>query len=259
MREAGELEQAAARAGGPGRPGGELPAPPWQRAPKRAPRRRRDPITVEAIIGVALRLLDSEGLEGLSMRRVAEELDTGAASLYWHVGSKDGLLDLVFDHVIGEQVVPDPDPARWQEQLKQVARMQRAAIQRHRDLVAISLGRIPVGPNALRYTERVLGILRAGGVPDQLAVTGYLMLIRTVNGFTIDEADALKPAGDGAPASSPSPDDVSGFLASLPTGQFPNLTAVAGQFAAADPNEQFELLIDIFVDGLVKRARPGER
>src|SRR5579862_1206401 len=103
-----------------------LPPAPWQRAPQRAARRRRDPITQKVIVETALGILDSDGLEALSMRRIAEELDTGAASLYWHVGSKDGLLDLLFDHVIGEQQIPDPDPAHWQEQLKHVARLQRA-------------------------------------------------------------------------------------------------------------------------------------
>ncbi len=110
-----------------------------------------------------LRILDSDGLDGLSMRRVAEELDNGAASLYWHVGSKDGLLDLIFDRVIGEQGLPEPEGGHWKEQIKQVARAQSAAIRRHRDLVAVSLGRVPMGPNALRYSEGVLAILRAGG------------------------------------------------------------------------------------------------
>src|ERR671931_1511188 len=136
----------------------QLPPPPWQRVPQRAAARRRDPITREAIVGAALRVLDGEGLDGLSMRRVADELDTGAASLYWHVGSKDGLLDLIFDEVIGEQVteIPDPDPEHWQEQFKGVARTMRATIRRHRDIVEISIGRVPMGPNALRFTERVL-------------------------------------------------------------------------------------------------------
>src|ERR671931_2103331 len=116
--------------------GGEaLPPLPWQRVPQRPATRRRDPITREAIVEAALRVLDAEGLDGLSMRRLAEELDTGASSLYWHVGSKDGLLDLVFDKVIGEQKVPDPDPERWQEQLKEIGRTMRATILRHRDIV----------------------------------------------------------------------------------------------------------------------------
>src|SRR5215469_18487022 len=232
-----------------------LPPAPWQRAPQRAARRRRDPITQEVIVETALRILDSEGLEGLSMRRIAEELDTGAASLYWHVGSKAGLLDLLFDHVIGEQQVPDPDPARWQEQLKQVARLQRATILRHRDIVAVSLGRIPMGPNALRYSERVLAILRAGGVPDDLAVSGYQLLIAVVNGFTLDETADEQPGSD---AGAPSQDAARDYIASLPLAQFPNLIAVADEFSAVDQDERFELLLDLFVGGLARRVATDE-
>ena len=232
-----------------------LPPAPWQRTPQRAVKRRRDPITQEEIVETALRILDSEGLEGLSMRRIAEELDTGAASLYWHVGSKDGLLDLLFDHVIGEQQVPDPDPPRWQEQLKEVARLQRATILRHRDIVAVSLGRIPMGPNALRYSERVIAILRAGGVPDDLAVSGQQLLIAVVNGFTLDESADEQPSSD---TGAPSQDAARDYIASLPLAQFPNLTAVADQFAAVDADERFELLLDLFVGGLARRAATDE-
>ena len=70
-------------------------------------------------------MLDADGLELLSMRHVARTLNTTAAALYWHVGSKDGLLDLIFDRVIGEQPVPDPDPERWEEQVRDVARTMR--------------------------------------------------------------------------------------------------------------------------------------
>src|SRR5215471_9501420 len=96
----------------------DIPPPPWQRAPDRQSRRRREPISRDAIVAAAIGLLDREGLAALSMRRLAEELGTGAASLYWHVGSKDGLLDLVFDELIGEEQIPAPDPPRWQEQLR---------------------------------------------------------------------------------------------------------------------------------------------
>ena len=202
----------------------------------------------------ALRVLDAEGLEGLTMRRVGEELDTGPASLYWHVGSKDGLLDLLMDHVIGEQAVPDPDPERWSEQLKEVARTMRATILRHRDIVRISIGRVPLGPNALRYSERVLAILRAGGVPDRLAVHGYLLLISVVNGFTIDETGQ----GGQPPADQPPPDAladaVRDYIASLPVAEFPNMVALADQFALVDQDQRFELLLDFYVDGLARRA-----
>jgi AcrR family transcriptional regulator len=187
------------------------------------------------------------------MRRLGEELGAGAASLYWHVGSKDGLLDLVLDEIIGENEVPDPDPARWQEQLKEVARSQRRVCLKHPYVVRVSIGRIPMGPNALNFSERVLAILKAGGVPDTLAVQGYLLMISTVNGFMLDEVGDAQP---GAPAGVPqeAADMASQYVASLPADRFPNMVALAPEFARADPEERFELLLDIFVSGIVSRA-----
>ncbi|HEY1358333.1 MAG TPA: TetR/AcrR family transcriptional regulator [Thermoleophilaceae bacterium] len=232
----------------------DLPPPPWQRVPQRPGGRRRDPLTQEAIVDAALKVLDAEGLDGLSMRRVAEELDTGAASLYWHVGSKDGLLDLIFDRVISEQEVPDPEPERWREQLKEVARTMREAILRHRDVVRISIGRVPMGPHALEYSERVLAILRAGGVPDQLAVVGLHLLTSVINGFTIDETGQ----GGEPPEGQPPIDEIAraarDYVAALPLDRFPNMVEVADQFAFSDQNERFELLIDLFVEGLASRV-----
>lgn len=231
-----------------------VPSPPWNRVPPRGSIRRRDPLNRKAIVGAAIRILDIDGLDGFTMRRVAEALDTGPASLYWHVGSKDALLDLVFDEVIGEQDIPDADPGRWQEQLKDVARTMRATILRHRDIVRISIGRVPLGPNALRYSERVLAILRAGGVSDRLAVLGHHLLISVVNGFTVDETGESGQA----PVGQPAPDQIaamtSDYLASLPASEFPNLVALADQFAVSDQDLRFEILIDLFVDGLAFRV-----
>jgi AcrR family transcriptional regulator len=240
----------------------EIPQPPWQRLPDRSARRRRDPISRDAIVDTAIRLLDAEGLDALSMRRIADELGTGAASLYWHVGSKDGLLDLVFDKLIGQVAIPDPVPGRWREQLKDVARSQRAVSLRHPYVVRISIGRIPMGPNALRYSERVLAILASGGLPRRLAVQGSHLLISTVNGFTLDETGVGDdPTRDAAPPSVREyrgPDQPAGmirdYVASLPPRAFPNLVAMADEYGHSDPDERFELLIDIFVDGLARRA-----
>jgi AcrR family transcriptional regulator len=239
----------------------DIPPPPWQRAPGRGSRPRREPISQEAIVTAAIGLLDREGLAALSMRRLAEELGTGAASLYWHVGSKDGLLDLVLDEIIGEAKVPDPDPGRWQEQLKEVARGQRRISLRHPYIVRISIGRIPMGPNALRFSERVLGILRAGGLPPRLAVQGYLLLIATINGFTIDETGVDDAGPDPGGILAGNADDLQqvadmarDYIASLPAALFPNMTTLADEFALSDPDERFELLLDIFVDGLSRRV-----
>jgi AcrR family transcriptional regulator len=234
-----------------------IPPPPWQRVPERGKGRRRDPLTREAIVKAGLEVLDAQGLAGFSMRRIAEELDTGAASLYWHVGSKDGLLDLIMEEVMEEQVekLPDPDPEHWREQLKEVARGMRRTILSHRDIVQVSIGRIPMGPNALRLSEGVLAILRAGNVPDQLAVQSYLILISAVNGFTVDEAGYDDAAVETAPPLEEAAEMVGGYLRSLPAEQFPNLAEVGQHFAVADQDARFELLLDLFVDGLATRAK----
>jgi AcrR family transcriptional regulator len=234
----------------------EIPPPPWQRLPERGARKRREPISRDAIVAAAVRLLDREGLAALSMRRLGEELGAGAASLYWHVGSKDGLLDLVLDELIGEVEVPAPDPAHWREQLKETAKSQRRVSLRHPYLVRVSIGRIPMGPNALRVTEGTLAILRAGGLSPRLAVQGYLLLIDTVNGFTLDETGV---EDGGTPQLPPEElqkvaDMARDYIASLPAEKFPNMTGLAAEFAFSDPDERFEMLIDIFVDGLARRA-----
>jgi AcrR family transcriptional regulator len=229
----------------------DVPPPPWTRAPQR---RRRDPLTQEAIVDAALAVLDADGLDLLSMRHVGRTLNTTAAALYWHVGSKDGLLDLVFDRVVGEQEVPDPEPERWREQLKEVARRMRATILGHRDIVRLSIGRVPLGPNALRYGDRVLAILRAGGLSPELAVAGLHLMFSVVNGFAIDETGE----GGRPPADQPPPHAAAAmarsYLASLPADRFPHMVELADQIASADADERFELLLDIYVEGLAQRA-----
>jgi hypothetical protein len=119
-----------------------------------------------------------------------------------------------------------------------------------------------MGPNALRYSERVLAIMRAGGLPPRLAVQGYLLLISTVNGFTVDET-GVEDAGADSPGGAGSGDQASAreqanairdYIAALPAESFPTMTALADQFTIIDADERFEMLIDIFVDGLARRA-----
>ena len=199
-------------------------------------------------------MIDRDGVDGLSMRKLAKELGTGAASLYWHVANKDELLDLVFERVIGEIEMPEPEPEHWTEQVKEVARETRGAIARHRDIVRISQGRFPVGPNALRNTEGLLAILRGGGLSDRLAVTTTHLLFIIINGFAFEEEADEAHAGAGLRDPMEMGRVVSEYFASLPAGRFPNLVATADELAAADMNERFELLLDLFVDGLAARV-----
>src|SRR5438067_2489071 len=127
---------------------------------RRAPRERS--LSREAIAAAALAIVDREGLDAMTMRTVATSLGAGAASLYAHVASKEQLLELVIEQVIGEVPIPgEPDPEHWQEQLKELARSIRSVFSRHRDLARASFARIPVGENALRGSEKMIAVMRA--------------------------------------------------------------------------------------------------
>ena len=160
---------------------------------------------------------------------------------------------MALDQALAELEVPSPDPSRWASQLAEVARQMRAVIGRHRDLVPSSVGFLPGGSRALRCHDRVLAIMRAGGLPDSRSVAGLYLLWVIVNGFSLEETRTGEPE---RPGSDLSP-EVSRFFAALPGDRFPNLAAAAGEFAKTDFDQRFELLIRIFINGPVGQARPS--
>jgi AcrR family transcriptional regulator len=207
-------------------------------------------LTRETVVEAALRVLDREGYDGFSMRAVADELGTGPATLYWHVKNKDELLGLVLDRVIGELEIPDPDPDHWQELFKELGRQMRRLMNSHRDIARVTLGRIPVGPNALRCSERILAFLRAGGVSDRVAAYALDLGSLYVGAFAFEESIGLvSPSGEEMP-----PNEVlemiKGYFASLPADQFPNTLALIDRLFAGDLEERFEFGLDVLVKGL---------
>jgi hypothetical protein len=157
---------------------------------------------------------------------------------------------MALDQALAEVEVPQPDPGRWAGQLAEVARQMRAVIGRHRDLVPSSIGFLPGGGRALGCHERLLAIMRAGGLPDSQSVAGLYLLWVIVNGFSLEETRAGDPERPGPDLSS----EVKRYFASLPGDRFPNLVAVADEFAQTDWDDRFELLIRIFIDGLTGQA-----
>lgn len=230
----------------------DVPEPPWVRT--RA-RRTRSPLSREAIVDAALRVLDREGSSGLSMRRIAEELGSGAGALYWHVENKEQIVQLVFDRVIGELPLPEVDPANWQEQIKQAARDAREAMNRHPGLAQLSFGRIPLGPNALRYIEWHLSVLRAGGLPDRVAALAGDLIHLYVDSFAYEECVGMSPPSGNKGSIADFIGELRGYLESLPPDRFPNITALAEPLTAGGPDVRFEFGLDILVSGLAAHAR----
>jgi len=222
--------------------------PPWWR-PARSTGRRRQPLSREAIVDAAVEILDKEGTDALTVRRLGEALGTGSATLYWHIGSKDELAELVYDRVMGEVELPEPDPSRWEEQGKDLARQVYRIMLKHNDLVRLSLGRVPVGPNMLRIMEWSLDLLRKAGVPDQAAAYFGDLLGRYL------DASVLEVTARGGPPV----EQVGAYFASLPTDEFPNMAALSAAMFTGDDDDRFEFGLDLLMRGLAAYVTPTKR
>ncbi|TYC12609.1 TetR/AcrR family transcriptional regulator [Actinomadura syzygii] len=229
-----------------------MPTPPGRKPRRAAP--PRQPLTRDAIVATAIRVLDTEGLDAVTMRRVAQELGTGPASLYAHVSGKQELRELMLDSVAGEIRLPGAvDPARWQEQLKELAGEIRRVYNTHRDISKVSMGLVPTLPNMLAVAEAQLALMRAGGVPPRIAA----LAVDTVGMFI--DADAYEdvvytanlPAGE-------DPwehfhkyiEEVRQYFKALPVDRYPNIVAMVDELTVAGGDTRFEFGIDILLRGI---------
>ncbi|MEV6275037.1 TetR/AcrR family transcriptional regulator [Nocardia sp. NPDC051832] len=128
----------------------------------RRARPAKAPLSREVIVETGLRILDGEGLPALTMRRVAQDLDTGAASLYVYVANRDDLMAAMLDHVLG--TVPEPEGGTWRQRLETLIESAVTVMSRHEGLALVALGSIPTSPNALALIERMLTLLGEGGL-----------------------------------------------------------------------------------------------
>ena len=201
----------------------------------------------EKIVDAALVLLEREGLQGVSMRKLAQELDAGAATLYWHVGDKEQLLGLMLDRIVGESKVVEPDPEHWQEQVKQLGRNARELLKSRRDAAQLSMGRIPNGPNSFPVLERYLAVLAAAALPARTIAYAADMFSLYVGAFAYEE-------------SMPPPDvaGMSAALAGLPADEFPHLTRLADDLVTGDADERFEWALELLVRGLEGLREGGD-
>jgi AcrR family transcriptional regulator len=216
------------------------------------PRSTRDrpakaPLSAEAIVGAALVILRAEGLEAVSMRRVAAALDTGAGSLYVYVNGRDGLLEAMFDRVIGAVTLETPDPSRWRAQLHNLLERVRAELVRHPGMAAATMVEPPRTEVAMRLLENLLGILLAGGLRPQDAAWAADILTAQVT-YAAIEAE-LRRTDPSALAA-----EVTANFTRLPAGEFPLITAHAAQLVAGDAGERFRFAVDVVLDGVLSRA-----
>jgi len=132
----------------------------WTRGDRRikAPALGRAQIVHEAIA-----LLDAEGLDALSMRRLAGRLNSGATSIYWHVANKDELLELVLDEVYGEFIITSAESLRWRDLVQRIAYSMRDTLLRHTWAIPLVGTRPAIGPNAIRLMSKLSLTFEAAG------------------------------------------------------------------------------------------------
>jgi AcrR family transcriptional regulator len=157
-------------------------------------RREQPVLSQERIVSEAVKLLDEEGIDALSMRTLGTRLGTAATSLYRHVANKDELIELVFDEVYGELRVPEKaERAAWREAVASCGHSLRELILRH-PWVASVLGQVglaQLGPNLMRQSELMLALFRTAGFAPGEADQAMNTVIAYVIGTTISEAAYL--------------------------------------------------------------------
>ena len=221
------------------------------------PRRPWGSLTREAVIDAALGLVDREGLEALSMPRLAADLDTGVMTLYGHIANKADLIDALAERVLADVEAADGEPGGWDRHLAVHMRRLREAVLRHPALGAVLAARGLTTPSVFRHLETGLGLLRSAGFEPRTAVEIYYALFTYTLGFLAWEIPRVhrQQPGDYARQWADS-------LAALPEADYPTLHALADQLPTAAGADQFEAGLAALLTGFnasSKRVRRGRR
>ncbi|WP_308250678.1 TetR/AcrR family transcriptional regulator [Nonomuraea rhizosphaerae] len=221
----------------------------WFREPRKvaSPGRSR-----EEIVRAAMELLDSEGIDGLSMRKLGAKLMSGATSLYWYVANKDELLELVYDEIWGEIAVPDPETVGWRNAVSVMAHSMRQVMLRH-PWSADLIGHMPaLGPQALTVADRTRRAFKLAGFTGLDIDYANGTLTAYVFGMTIPQI-----AWNAAMADSDYDSQALADQVAMAAADFPDLLEGIRADQYEDPGTVRELAFDFglvsVLDGLERR------
>ncbi|WP_242907318.1 TetR/AcrR family transcriptional regulator [Actinomadura terrae] len=230
----------------------------------RPPRRRRDRLALDRgqIVAEAIGLLDERGLPALTMRALATRMNVAANALYWHVASKEELIELVVDEIYGEMSPPvSDDPARWSEAVSRCGHSARDVVLRHPWVASLLVGEVGVthlGPNLMLLTDHMLTLLRAAGFDLAEADRATKTVFTYVLGAATSEAAALNRIALAGDTEAEWLDALRPALTQI-TGPYPQLAALFDSLTGTDPrttrDEQFDYGLQRVLDGLHVRLR----
>jgi DNA-binding transcriptional regulator YhcF (GntR family) len=223
------------------------------------PTRRRAPaqeLTTDRIVTTAMAVADAEGLEAVSMRRLAAELGVGPMSLYRHVAGRDALEVLLVRAVLREHPLPEPGPAGWRAKLELVSRVQWRAYRAHPWLPElISMTRPVLVPEAMTHTEWTLQALAGLPLPPAERLREALTLPALVRGLAASVAAETRAERETGQDNHEWWTTLGGEVrALLDSGRFPQLAAIQDQ-TLDDMDALLEHALTRHLDGLEMRLR----
>lgn len=203
-------------------------------------------LSKQRVVVEAIRLADREGVDRLSMRRLAGALGAGAMSLYHYVASKEELLDAMVDVVFDEIELP-PEDTDWQSAMRARAVSAREVLARHPWATALMESRTSPGPAHLRHREAFTACLRRAGFSVLMATHANWLLDSYLYGHALQEASLPFETADEL---ADMVEDV--YLPQLPPDEFPYLNESAATLIAAgyDPAEEFIFGLDLLLAAL---------
>lgn len=202
-----------------------------------------------------MRIVDEEGADALSMRALAQRLDSGTATLYRHFANRAELIAHVVDHMFGEADLNAEEltAMSWPQACRTIVHTMFDALSRHRNVAPLLVEQIPVGPNAMAQRERCIAVLLDNGFPPHLAARSYATLARYVLGFAI-QLNGSRATGQ--------PDDtqLSATFGDLDPSLFPATVTVAGSLPVR-LEEEFAFGLDLILSGLdrLRDSDPRQR
>ncbi|OPG13364.1 TetR/AcrR family transcriptional regulator [Microbispora sp. GKU 823] len=201
-------------------------------------------LAVPEAVATALRLVDEDGLDSLTMRRLAAALDVQVGTLYRHFATKQTLLAAMAEEMLAGCAGPLPDGLTWREQITELAGRLRMALLRHRDGARVYAGTHSVGPNTLSYTDTLVGVLRETCLSPEAATRTALTIVHFIVGHTLEEQAAQALAESELPAT------LALLHAALDPGTYPNLAAAEATLTSTDFVGHFAHGLNLIIKGL---------
>ncbi len=212
--------------------------------------RARSTLSPQRVITAAVALADVIGVDALTIRKLAVELDVKPMTIYHHVSNKEAIIDGMVDHVFSEIDLP-PAGTDWKQAIRQRAASARVVLARHPWAAPLMESRTTPGPATLRHHDAVLGCLRDGGFSIEMTAHAYALIDAFIYGFALQEASLPATGGDDMTELAQS------VTEAMPAGEYPHLIEFTTEHVLQpgyDFATEFDFGLDLILDGLEAAA-----